>query len=759
MKKKLLFIFAFIALMTPRTNAITDTLKHYSSGGSTSSYSFTTFYRQYARFEPKAPGYITQIKIRMGGAAGTFKLHILGHEAGTPTPLLRQDLMTPVKLTKSGAGYKNIVYILPQPVWVDNNQFFVGIDSVVGNMSWARDFTDRTIANNFCSSITGGDYLYQSFDSTSGTTYQDVYTFIADVAMNYPTLTSANYFQDVTTTVGINNSLPNWSVAWSDYNDDGYQDAMVSGTLYKNNGNGTFSDVSGTSGITGIGGLVSNMFVDMNNDGKMDIIALNGTSNFLFTNNGGGTFTKTALSLANLINISSLNFGDLNKDKFPDMFVGQLWNGYPNPLPNYFYYNSGSLTFNDNSSVFANSGMKHSRGSSFVDYDNDGDLDLYVANYYLFQDELYRNNGDGTFTDICQSKGIDVTALSGSSHGTGVDWTDFDNDGDMDLLLPQLCHPPNLLQYDHRPTTIYKNTGMPNYDFNDTYDDVLNKNSIGVEYEETNAGGSWADINSDGLMDFAITVFYGCRYVDVYLQKSDHTFELKTFDFGITQLNTGEEVSFADFNNDGKLDMMMGDNSAIRFFKNTMPTGNFTEIDLQSTTGNNFAIGSHITLYAGGVAYMQEVKAGRGVRMQNPYRLFFGLGTNTTIDSAVVKWPMGNKEKFVGLNINKMYKLIEGGQVILSVFPVETTISNLDVYPNPSKNETTFSYELANSQHVNLEVYSLFGQKVAALINENQFAGKHAISWLLDNNEIVSGVYIYKFTTDGIVKSGKIVIE
>src|ERR1017187_5418252 len=98
----------------------------------------------------------------------------------------------------------------------------------------------------------------------------------------------------------------------------------------------------------------------------------------------------------------------------------------------------------------------------FTDYDNDGKPDLYVSNYYLERDELWHNNGDGTFTNVIADKGIDLNSQGGSGHGTGVDWADYDNDGDLDLLLPMLAHPQYMQLYDHQSTTIYRNDGPPN---------------------------------------------------------------------------------------------------------------------------------------------------------------------------------------------------------------------------------------------------------------------------------------------------------
>jgi len=777
MKKSPLILFT-VLLLSLKTFAVTDTLRFYdpkkiSSPGyqSYNYYPFASYPTQFARFDLKAPGNLTSVRIRWGGGLGSIKMHIYGQEGGAPSPQLMKDIAPSVTLTKTTAGAKLYTYTFANPIYLDNNQFFLGFDSISSG-STLEIGAVGTLGDSLkpvpCVSSTGGDFYTQWIMDTGGNVGYDIYSWFIDAVIDEPETVSPNYLKDVTSAAGISTSLSNWSVAWGDYDADGYQDLLVTGKLYRNKGDGTFIDMTSSAGMNVVGGQVTNGFVDMNNDGKLDIVCLGGTTNnYVFINNGGGSFTTQALNnMPNYIDISSLNFGDINKDNYPDMFTGQLWNGYPNPLPAYFYYNDKSNGFKDSSKTFnfdpTGKDSLHARGSSFVDFDNDGDLDLYIARYYLKRDLFFRNNGDGTFTDISPSKGLDINIYGYSGHGTGVDWADYDNDGDQDLFLPQLCHQANMIMADARPTTIYNNTGAPNYDFVDTYDPSQFSSKIGVEYEETHAGAAWGDINADGLQDFAICTFYGCRFGDIYIQQPDHTFKLKTFDYISTEISTADDMCWADYDNDGKLDLAFADNGIFKLFKNTSPTGNFIELDASSTTANKFAIGSHVTVYAGGQQYMQEVRAGKGDRQQNPYRLFFGLGSTSTIDSVVVKWPNNNKDKYTGLMVNRNYKLVEGGTSILAVVENKEVASDLKVYPNPFTNETTFNYNLDQNTTLKLEVYSSLGQLVAVLQDGLQSKGLHTINWngtSSSGQQLPEGIYIYKLSGDNSSKTGKLVIQ
>ncbi|HPD64737.1 MAG TPA: FG-GAP-like repeat-containing protein [Bacteroidia bacterium] len=770
MKMRIFFLFLMVFGMK-EVYSVNDTLRMYDPKNVLSNYyNPTTYPTQVARFDLPFPAIIKGFLLEVSGDPGSsFKMQFLGHEGGVALISLFNDLIPPKIITKVNSGQEKIWVPLDSPyVRLDNTQFFLAFSDFKG----LRLITDRTDHPFSCKSSSGGDYYYQYGISSSGQ-YQLMSSsnraFAIDVILEYPSKQSSNIFRDVTAEAGFPLTLSNASIAAADYNQDGFMDLLVSGRFFENNKNGTFTDLTATKGIINkYSGVSANAFVDMDNDGDLDIILFGGDTSVLFINQNG-SFTERTLSLPNFKAFLSFSFADINNDQYPDLFVSQLWQTYPEPEPNYFFYNTGNLDFTDNTNViyplydgkwnwpnrawdpgnYIVERNRNSRGSQWIDYDNDGDLDLYVTNYFLQPDELYKNNGNGTFTDICQLKGIDVNS-SGSNHGTGVDWYDYDNDGDLDLLLPQFAHPRFIGPYDHRGTTIYRNQGPPDYDFTDMVGQINNypglKAPIGIELEETHAGGAWGDVNNDGLADFLMTVFYGCRYINFYEQQTDHTFQMKTFDYGLWRINTGTDLVWLDYDNDGRLDLACGDNGQFRLFKNDVYNSRrWLELDLMANSSNKYAIGARAYVYAGGKTYMQEVCAGRGQKMQKPYRLHFGLNYTKNIDSVVVVWPSKpqKREVFKNIQSNKCYKLSEGGNVVL---PTRSELPSLtfSIFPNPASEFVSIQINNFPGENVRLSLLNSLSQTIDFLIINTE-TGRSVYKFNLEN--LPQGLYFIKAET------------
>ncbi|MCS6904242.1 MAG: FG-GAP-like repeat-containing protein [Bacteroidia bacterium] len=691
---------AVLSILPLQILGVRDTLRYYNPNIISAGFGYRGVNNatlQVARFEPKAPGVITKVILALAGEAGTATLRIYGHEGGVAFPQLKKNIITPLIIQKTQPGIQRLVVELPTPIRIDNNQFFIGVSNLSNGVILITDTASKAPT---CQSGSGGNYYFQYLNFTNNWPDNEWRlgrsAYCIDVIMELDKIQSPRYF-GTTNPTGIPNNISNHSIAWGDYDKDNHLDLLLQGRLFRNKGNGDFEEV--TTRFNFSGAPLASLFIDMDNDNDLDILFLRTAKSTLYINQGNTFDEKIVTGIDSLKGISSFSVADINLDGYPDLFIGQLWSYYgpngPDALPNYLLINNRANDFVEESSLrFRNRPPnRRSRGSSFVDFDNDGDLDLFVANYFLEPDELWQNDGRGYFTNIATQKQIDwyrFGGRTGSSHGTGCDWSDYDNDGDMDLLLPGLAHPAFMLQFGHQGTTIYQNTGAPSFNFTN----LLDQN--GIEYEETHAGGAFGDVNNDGLQDIFITTFYGCRYVDLYEQQPNHQFLLKTFDYGIDKIVTGEDAVWVDANNDGKLDLAAGEEGLFRLWMNIRDDiGNFIQLDLEAQKGNRMAIGAKVKVYAGGKSYTQEVNSGRGVRSQKPTRLHFGLGSAQKVDSVVVNWPDSNrtKETFYNLQVGSINKIIQGRGNVTSIhtsqfFSAANDI--LTVYPNPTSNYVHF---------------------------------------------------------------------
>lgn len=681
MKKLLIPLFFF--LIGLKSYAVEETISYFDQSGDLTAYQNMLW--QFARFEPEAPCYIKEITVYFFGQSGQATVVLLGHEGGQALP----GIFTGTNLEKFIAAWtvspsppqgqvQGIRIQLPEPVYFADDQFFIGVGGLSGGLFFA---TDRTQVAPSCESESGGTFMNQVVINSSQEWQLGGYSYAASALVEYPSKNPHNYFKDVTSDLGFPTGLSRSSYAAADFDKDGDLDILISGKLFKNNSGESFTDVTEEYGLAG--SASGNAFVDFDNDGDQDVVLLQ---------SGGGkcyvykfdpesdSFEQIELSTPTLQSLTCFSFEDVDLDGYPDLFLGQLWGDYPLPLPNYLMRNTGGNDVEDatvllypqwdgewnypneawNPDQYIVDRNRNSRGCGWCDFDDDGDRDFFVTNYFLQEDEFYENLGDALFDDICTDKGIDQNA-TGHNHGTGVDWSDYDADGDFDLGLSQFAH-PRFLQSDHRPMTIYNNSGAPNYDFVDTYDPATWTSSLGITFEETSAGIAFGDANNDGLQDFVKTTFYGCRFIDFYEQTQDNKFVNKTWDYGLDKIVTGEDAMWFDFDQDGKLDLAMSENGKFRLFRNAHSSQNsWSQVELESKTANKFAIGARVKVYVGSKRYVQEVNCGRGQKMQNPYRLHFGLGSATEISKIEVRWPGSSEyETFTNIPINSIVRLVEG---------------------------------------------------------------------------------------------------
>jgi uncharacterized delta-60 repeat protein len=355
-------------------------------------------------------------------------------------------------------------------------------------------------------------------------------------------------FTEVTNLAGVPGTGNSNGSAWADYDGDGDLDLYVTNRasenvlhpwniLYRNNGDGTFTDVTSLAGVGHAGEGFHGAWGDYDGDGHLDLYVTNYTNhqaaNILYRNNGNGTFTDMT-SLAGVGGNGGYAvggyWGDYDQDGDLDLYVTN-WT-----KANLLYRNNGDGTFTD---VAAAAGVGASGYSSYVgawgDYDNDGRLDLFVSNFRGQANLLFRNNGDGTFANVTSSAGIIFTG----GWGVAAAWGDYDVDGDLDLYIA-----------DHdRANVLYRNNG------NGTFTDVAA--SAGVGHTGVSRNATWGDFDSDGDLDlYVINAFANI----LYRNNGNGTFTDITATADVGNAGNGFNGNWVDYDKDADLDLYVANN-------------------------------------------------------------------------------------------------------------------------------------------------------------------------------------------------------
>jgi len=501
---------------------------------------------------------------------------------------------------------------------------------------------------------------------------------------------------------------------WLDFDNDGLLDVFTLSfeypcRLHRNNGNGTFSDVTTYAGLDTVGKQSwGAAFADYDVDGDVDIFVANhardaGNRNALYSNNGDGTFTKVVgnATESDIDNSEGSSFADYDNDGWPDLFVANY--GTENGL----FHNNGNGTFTRIHGVSV-VGAPWATGCAWGDYNNDGYLDLAVIT--LTEDALYRNNGDGTFDQVVASP-----VVSEYSSSRGCSWGDLDNDGDLDLIISN-GYP--LLG----PNMLFANDGHG----------MFTKITTGVLASAggVSGGTTMADYDRDGDLDLLSSSGFGLLCCDTSLAA-----------YPTNRL----------FQNDGN--------------------GNaWIVIRCIGKQANRQAIGARIRVHArindSTRWQTREICSTTGSSAQNSSYAHFGLGDASIIDTAIVIWPSLDRtsDTLLGVAVNQLLVVEEGIPTDISEHEYATlpaTIVLEQNYPNPFNPTTTIAYSIPTRAHVTIGIFNLLGHQVRTLIDEMKSAGKYKIEWEgtdANGHSVSTGVYLYRLTAGDYVETRKMVL-
>ena len=493
--------------------------------------------------------------------------------------------------------------------------------------------------------------------------------------------------------------------AFIDYDNDGWMDIfLLSGTrltgdppgatnrLYKNNRDGTFADVTEKAGLRSVGWASGVCIGDYNNDGFEDIFCTCFGQNRLYRNNGDGTFTDVTKA-AGLLNDqprwgAGCSFLDYDRDGHLDLFVSNYvrfsfehapvpgenvncnWKGVPvecgpRGLPtgrHSLYRNNGDGTFTDVSQKAGIAGATGSYGMTVVatDLDEDGWTDIFVA-CDSTPSLLFMNNHDGTFREEGVLRGVALSDDGMEQAGMGVGVGDYDLDGHLDLFKTHFAEDANGL---------YHNDGKGNFD------DVTRSSRLAVDTRNICWGAGIVDLDNDGYPDLFVVT--GSVYPEVerklpqYANKTpravfrnlgNRTFEELGEEAGpgVTEAHCSRGCAFGDFDNDGDVDILVVNlNEPPSLLRNDIQQKqNWIKVKLEGVKSNRSAIGARVFVHYGGKVQAQAVLSQCSFYSCNDSRLHFGLGGSSAVDIEVY-WPNGLHEHYKNLAANRLITLREG---------------------------------------------------------------------------------------------------
>ena len=506
-------------------------------------------------------------------------------------------------------------------------------------------------------------------------------------------------------------------VALIDYDGDGWPDIYFTNAqsvdmalhgvkarsaLYHNNHDGTFSDVTDKAGVGYPCWAMGAAVGDYNNDGKPDLLVtcLNGV--VLYRNNGDGTFTdvtKAAKLDADTGWATGAAFGDYDSDGFADLFVSHYVDFHLDNLPAFgsaktckymgidvqcgphglkglpdnLYHNNGDGTFADVSKKAGVSDPEQRYGLTAIwsDFNNDGKLDLFVtndgeANY------LYQGDGTGKFEDVALLSGVAANEDGVEQANMGVALGDYLHTGRMSLALSH---------FDVEYTALYTNEGGMNF----TDDSIPSGIARGTQ-GFVGWGDAFVDFANSGWQDFFLANGHvypqvdstpaAARYLEpklLFLNRRDGTFQNVSLRMGpaikVAQVSRG--VAIGDLFNDGRLEAvvenLVGEPMILRPAGG--PANHWISFQLEGVTSNRLALNARVRATAGELTQLGELVSGGSYLSQSDLRLHFGLGSHQTLDEAEILWPDGKKEKLTGLAADKFYIVGEGQGIVASKAP------------------------------------------------------------------------------------------
>jgi len=447
-----------------------------------------------------------------------------------------------------------------------------------------------------------------------------------------------------------NNPLTNsWAVNLVDYNSDGWDDIFVTDRdkakpnyLFRNSGNGVFTRITSGVLVNDLAQSVSAAWGDIDNDGDLDVLIANNTEkpNALYLNDGAGGFVRntTAGFVQQPAYFHQATWVDYDNDGLLDLFLCNYWPTKFNEL----WHNDGKGNFSLQKNSLLSQTTGTAASATWADYNLDGLMDVFIPNNKGGKNQLFHNNGQGQFTEVTSV----ITADGGNSVASC--WGDIDNNGFPDLFVANASDQDNYLY-------LNDGTGFKKV----TSGDVVTRGGH-------SHGCSFADIDNDGDLDLYVNNDRGAKFL--FLNNGDGRLlsrfnESITADYGFAMGH-----AWSDLDKDGDLDLfsVTHSNQPNYLFWNNGNSNHWIEVKLTGTQSNRSGVGARIRVKSQGKWQVREVVSQSGIGGQGSYRNHFGLGTAAAIDSLVIYWPSGIKQVLGSQAANQRLAITEPAGTLLS---------------------------------------------------------------------------------------------
>ncbi len=598
-------------------------------------------------------------------------------------------------------------------------------------------------------------------------------------------------FSDVTVEAGLDHAFEVFQgtfgggAAVIDYDNDGYEDIFIAGgqardSFYRNNGDGTFTDITESAGLAINNNIITQGAVtaDVNRDGFIDIFVttiaaivdgqeIPRASDILYLNNGDGSF-KDASESYGLTNIKTFStgaaFGDINADGFPDLFVSNYFDqfsgnlnkisggtitGEQRPSKDQLYLNNHGRFFNRVDAKYGIDSEGFGFGGIFTDFDNDNDLDLYVYNDFgdrAGRNKLYQNEyPEEKFTEISRIVNVDF-----GINAMGAAFGDYNKDGFLDYFVSNLSISPFIV-----------NKG-PGSSFSQL-STILGTgfNSLDVPGSGLVIPISWGAVMFDCDHDTDLDLFISNGALNpsvipnpnLFLEFDGEVFLDKSQELNMNDYGIGRGAVTFDYDNDGDLDLFIVNQKPVWsasivgtvksiLYRNDTQTGNWLKVSLEGINATSRGLGARIEVVVNGEKLIREIDGGSSHESQNSTVAHFGLAHSTQVDSVTVKWVGGHQQSLTQVQANQHIHIKEDINNVVSPF----SLGDVSVYPSYFNNKIAIRFELAQLTSYSLEVIDPQGRQVEVLVNKAiGFTGTY--NWKVPPN-LQPGVYFFRIKSD-----------